>query len=187
MFVEATPRGELIKLVKETEENHIIAANSRIKFVEKCGQKLINTVRINYPFRRNCENEECMACKDTNKYSNCRKSNIGYTIKCKDCEKKGLTRAYEGESCRNMYTRSLEHQRLYKNKHHSSFMYKHALQDHSESPDQVKYTMSLAGTHRNSLSRIINEGIRIKERRPEELLNSKREFHGPSVKRRVLK
>ena len=51
MFVEATPHGELIRLLKETEEKHMVAPDKRIKFVEKCGQKQIDTIRISNPFR----------------------------------------------------------------------------------------------------------------------------------------
>ena len=54
MFVEATPHGELIGLLKETEEKHMVAPDKRIKFVEKCGQKQIDTIRISDPFRTNC-------------------------------------------------------------------------------------------------------------------------------------
>ena len=54
MFVEATPHGELIRLLKETEEKHMVAPDKRIKFVEKCGQKQIDTICISDPFRTNC-------------------------------------------------------------------------------------------------------------------------------------
>ena len=87
MFVEATPVGELIRLLKETEQQHMIAEDKRIKFVEKYGQKLINTIRINDPFRENCKDRNCIACKDATEYTNCKKSNIGYTLKCEDCER----------------------------------------------------------------------------------------------------
>ena len=85
-----------------------------------------------------------------------------------------------------MYIRGSEHQRLYKNKKKNSVMYKHALEEHSDAPDKVEFSMKLAGAFTSSLARIINEGIRIKEREPQQLLNSKSEFHGPSVKRRFI-
>ena len=139
------------------------------------------------PFRANCNESKCLACKGSKSYTNCRKMNIGYTIECEECRKEGKTRAYEGESCRNLYLRGLEHKRLLETKSKSSVLYKHAIENHTnEDPNKVEFSMKVTGSFRNSLSRIIDEGIRIKERKPEELLNSKCEYYGPSVKRRVL-
>ena len=46
--------------------------------------------------------------------------------------------------------------------------------------------MIVTETFQKSIERIIDEGIRIKNHNKETLLNSKSEFHGPSMKRRVL-
>ena len=46
--------------------------------------------------------------------------------------------------------------------------------------------MVITGTFQKPIERLIDEGIRIKNHRTETLLNSKSEFHGPSVLRRVL-
>ena len=45
MFVEATPNGELVKSIRKMEELNRISDNKRIKFIEKSGRKLINTIR----------------------------------------------------------------------------------------------------------------------------------------------
>ena len=47
--------------------------------------------------------------------------------------------------------------------------------------------MKVVGTFKTPLQRIINEGVRIKARKPEDILNSKSEYHGPSVRRKTLK
>merc|ERR1711954_399167 len=99
MFIEATPNSELISAIKVVEEKYKIAENQRIKFIEKNGRKLIETIRVSDPFRENCKEEDCLPCRNTNIYVNCRKTNIGYTIQCKNCQSKGKTQVYEGESC----------------------------------------------------------------------------------------
>ena len=63
-------------------------------------------------------------------------------------------------------------------------LYKHVVDDHEEEEDIVDFEMTLTNCFKNPISRIINEGIRIKNKDPKTLLNSKSEFYGPSVKRR---
>ena len=106
MFVEATPNSELVRKLRETEEKHKIDDNKRIKFIEKCGKKIIDEIRIADPFRTNCKEPDCLACKHSEEYSNCRKSNVGYTLQCELCKSRGKIKSYEGESARCGYQRS---------------------------------------------------------------------------------
>ena len=46
--------------------------------------------------------------------------------------------------------------------------------------------MKIVGKFNNPLSRIIDESIRIRNKNPKLLLNSKAEFHGPCIKRKVF-
>ena len=103
-------------------------------------------------------------------------------MQCEDCKKDGKIRSYEGKTCRNLYLCGKEHQKLYENENKGC-----VLEDHKEDPHNVKYSMKITGTFKTPISRITNEGIRIKDRDPEQLLNSKCEFYGPSVKRRTFK
>ena len=82
-----------------------------------------------------------------------------------------------------MYNRSKEHAKLVENKNENSPLYKHIKQYHEE-PDEVNFEMKLAGIFKTPLARITNEGVRIKNREEHELMNSKKEFFGPSVKRK---
>ena len=109
MFIEATPDSELVNTLKKIEEKHKISTDKRIKFIEKGGMKLIDAVRPSNQFRKNCQESQCIVCKDNEKFANCRKANVGYTIFCKNCKSKGITRVYEGESCRNLFQRQREH------------------------------------------------------------------------------
>ena len=90
MFVESTPNGELVKLLKETEEANPIDSKSRIKFVEKSGSKILNHLKIADPFGKNCDKEDCLACKykvrDKTNFTNCRKNNIyGFKFRTSCC------------------------------------------------------------------------------------------------------
>ena len=71
-------------------------------------------------------------------------------------------------------------------KKESSVLYKHIKTDHkNEPPDEVNFQMKIAGTFVTPLRRIINEGVRIAKRDEEQLMNSKKEFFGPVVKRKA--
>ena len=57
--------------------------------------------------------------------------------------------------------------------------------DHQDDEtNNVKFNMKLTGTFQTPLQRIINEGVRIKQRNPATLMNSKMEYFKPSVRRK---
>ena len=184
MFVEPTPGGNLVKELRNIEEKYKISNEKRIKFVEKSGRKLVDKIRIADPFRENCKDSECLACKSATKFKNCRKTNIGYSIQCKLCKSRGIIRSYEGESGRNLYRRSKEHSRQLKTGNKNSVLMRHINQEHSTEANDVSFSAEVTGTFKKPLQRILNEGLRIKWRKQEELLNSKNEYFGPSVKRK---
>ena len=185
MFVETTPNGELINMLRQVEEKYKIDEDKRIKFVEKCGRKIINQIRVADPFRENCTEDECIACQNSSKFTNCRKMNIGYELQCKLCKERGKEKVYIGESSRNLFLRGKEHEMLYRKENKNSVIWKHVKSDHEEEKEKVKFEMKMTGCFSKPLQRITEEGIRIKNRKPEELLNSKNEFYGPSVKRKT--
>ena len=186
MFVEATPESELVKKLREAENKFKIDDAKRIKFIEKCGNKIIDSIRISDTHRTNCAKEtKCLACEYAKSFSNCRKENVGYAIDCLSCKEKGIEKVYEGESSRNMYLRQVEHTKQYQNKDPNSVLLRHAIAEHKdEDPNDVKFQMKLKGTFQTPLQRIINEGVRIKQREPKTLMNSKMEYFGPSVRRK---
>ena len=72
MFVDPSPKSELMKLLKETEDKHKISDEERIKFVEKAGMKAVDVMKVNDPFRKNCPPEKhCLPCKNGKRYSFC--------------------------------------------------------------------------------------------------------------------
>ena len=53
-----------------------------------------------------------------------------------------------------------------------------------EGNKNVQFEMKLTGIFNTPLARITNEGVRIKNTKESELMNSKKEFFGPSVRRK---
>ena len=110
IFVDPSPNGELVKLLKDTEKIHKIGPADRIKFVQKSGVKVVDILKVDDPFRSNCNETNCIPCEGERergggKLTHCRKTNIGYKIECRLCKDRGIIRNYEGESSRNMYLR----------------------------------------------------------------------------------
>merc|ERR1712208_89683 len=89
----------------------------------------------------------------------CRKKSIGYEIGCDECsETKSVL--YHGETSKNAYVRGLQHLDNYKYKIQSSALYKHAQTDHQSRLD-VKYSMKVKSNFKDTLTRQVNEGVRI--------------------------
>ena len=68
-----------------------------------------------------------------------------------------------------------------------SVLYKHVKSDnHKEEEIEVNFNMKILKNFRNPLSRQIDEGLRIKNKKLETLMNSKAEFHGSSIRRKIF-
>ena len=63
-------------------------------------------------------------------------------------------------------------------------MLKHIEDDHEHEKDKVEFEIFVTKSFNKPISRIIDEGLRIKNRDRDTLLNSKSEHYGPSVKRK---
>ena len=85
-----------------------------------------------------------------------------------------------------MYNRSREHVKDLKNNDKKSAFEKHIIEEHPDEKNEVDFDVILTGTFNKPTERLINEGIRIKNHEKNTLLNSKSEYHGPSVKRRTV-
>ena len=175
-----------MKKLRETEEIYQIDNESRIKFVEMSSKKNIDYFKNDDPFTKKCEaSEECLVCKDEENRYNCKTSNIGYSLECKLCKRRGKEVAYIGESARNGFIRSKEHDDDFKKKRKKSVMFKHVSNEHNEEEADVSFQVKITGKFKSSLGRIIDESRRIRNKDPTLLLNSKAEFHGPCIKRKV--
>ena len=81
---------------------------------------------------------------------------------------------------------SWEHEKQYKNNDKNSVILKHVKAEHEKEEEMVEFDMKVTKTFQKPISRIINEGIRIKNRNRGTLLNSQNEHYGPSVRRKVI-
>ena len=78
MFVPATPRSELKKLIRE----EIAETDLKIKVVECSGNKVKRLLQRNDPFKNEkCDNDKCFVCTTTRK-GGCRKTGITYLLRC---------------------------------------------------------------------------------------------------------
>ena len=184
MFVEATVDDKLIKAFKEVEETHKISEDYIIKLVSKPGVKLSNLVHKKDPFLSTCKDEKCVASKKTTengKVLNCKKMNIVYEAKCKDCEIKGKKKVYYGESSRNLHLRHKEH---YKNCDKgditNSWMKKHIDKEHGSVKSE--FVWNVIGTFQKPITRQLTEAVYIKNTKSSELLNLKSEYFNNNTK-----
>ena len=186
-FVPSTPGSELLRMLKETESKFQISPTSRVKFVETSGRKYIDQLQVKDPWSENCNPpQNCFVCKNATKQTNCKVANVGYSVVCETCRRKDVHKSYEGETCRNAHLRGKEHMRDILLKNEKSALYKHIKNDHAGEEETVEFRMNITGRFKSAMTRQIDEGIRIQNKPHETLLNSKSEFYGPAVKRKIL-
>ena len=131
------------------------------------------------------EEEECLVCANDKNKIDCKTSNVCYTLFCTLCKDRKIDRSYIGESSRGAFWRQREHRMQLRSKNKNSVMLKHIRNEHSTEEEDVKFQMQIIGKYKDALNRQIRESIEIRNKKPSELLNSKAEFHGPCVKRKV--
>ena len=124
-------------------------------------------------------------CRYLDSPSDCKVSNIGYSLQCKLCKKRGKQVYYIGESSRNSYLRGGEHLRAYENGDKKSIMLRHVKAEHKGEEQEVEFDMKVTGKFQDCLSRQIDESLRLRNMPQSSLLNSKSEFYGPCIKRKV--
>ena len=173
IIVPATPNSELARMLREVVESQR-SKSLRFKIVEKGGKTIERRLMTSNPIGDSgCKKDDCPACKTGNSKL-CHVCNVCYTIKCKPC----ADAVYYGESHRNLYSRGKEHEKKLEKKDEGSFMFRHQVERHDSKP--VEFEMKVVKSFRDPLSRQVTEAILIKNHQGE-LLNSKSEFHQPSL------
>ena len=72
-----------------------------------------------------------------------------------------------------------------RNKSEKSVLYKHVRNTHPKEEENVSFEMKIVGKFSSSMNRILDESVRIRNKPQHLLMNSKSEFHGPCIKRKV--
>ena len=123
--------------------------------------------------------------QDKNSKFDCKVMNIGYSVECMLCKSKNKDVYYHGESARNGYLRGREHQKELERKSKTSVLYKHVIAEHRDEQEEADFQMNIVGCFVQPLNRQVEESLRIRNANPKHLLNSKSEFYGPCIKRKV--
>ena len=185
LFVPPTPGSELLKEMRNREEELNRFNRERIKIVEKGGTKIEKLLTKKNPFKEEkCKDKWCPLCKGNlgDLKIACNTNNLGYRWICRTCEKtKNISKVYEGETSRSIRLRSTEHLAAFKNQKSDSVLYKHKKLEHID--EEVEYGLEVTGLFKDALTRQANESVRIYNRRGTSILNSKSEFNHPPTAR----
>ena len=177
IIIPSTPNSELAKMLKEIadQEPNI---KQRFRIIEKGGPTIERSLMKPNPIGKDgCDKVDCMVCKSDGGGKLCHKGNVCYTM---DCKYDGCDAGYDGETHRNAYTRGVEHMKKYQRGDESSFINKHQAEKHDSKP--AKFEMKVVGSFKDPMSCQITEAVMIKNHQGT-LLNSKAEFHQPSIVR----
>ena len=112
LFIPSTPRGELLKRMRETDLQYRRGTDMRqIKFVERAGVSLKDTLVSGNPWGdMKCGREDCFVCRgEKGGIGGCMKESVVYSIRCEECRKLNKTVEYWGETGRDCYSRGGEH------------------------------------------------------------------------------
>jgi hypothetical protein len=208
VFIPHTRGSVLKERMQKAEEQMRVGGreNHRIKIIERAGRTLAGTLVRKNPFnKRECLEKKCFPCRskeegDKEDRISCRTNNIGYTLECKICEKKGSEKTeYIGESGQNGITRGRVHKRDFESKSEKvlegSAMYKHVISKHKEEYETGKkegrteaehyFRMRVIRKYKAPLDRQADEGTNMAFAKGS-IINSKMQWHQPKLTRTVV-
>ena len=178
IFVPATPNSELAKMFQQLADEESIPG-LKFKIVESGGMSTKGLMQKSNPTATpGCSSRKCLACRgESGRGGPCRRGNIQYEVSCSLCPDEAKS-AYVGETSRNLFARGMEHDRKLETQDKESFMIKHQAEKHDGQP--ASFEGRVTGSFRDCLSRQVSEGVTIR-RCPYKILNSKSEWHQPSL------
>ena len=186
IIIPSTPDSELLRLLRGVAEKEAVPG-LRFKVLEAGGTTVKHiTQRSNPTATPGCSDISCVGCRpERGSAGRCRQGNVGYEMECSLCTETAdqnnnpATRTtYIGETSRNLFSRGKEHAYKYEKKDEDSFMATHQAEAHMQQPAQ--FTAKVTGNYRDCLTRQVAEGVAIR-RCPNRVLNSKSEWHQPSL------
>ena len=127
-----------------------------------------------------CGKDNCFPCTSEGG-GDCSKSSVGYRIECLKCPETKMSAKYDGESGNNGFTRGLEHQDGLDKKKEVNPLWKHCEIEHNG--EKVNFKMVCLKSFPSAFMRQVNEGVRIANSKADICMNSKAEFHQPSIVR----
>ena len=151
IFIPSTPRGELLKLMKESESQFRKGSKIRqIKFVERAGISIQDTLVSSNPWGDlKCGRANCFVCKsERGGISMCMKESVTYSIRYDECKRKERNVEYWGETGRDCFSRGEEHVKGCKEKNVDNPMWKHIWESHEGRGGEELFTMKMEGGFR---------------------------------------
>ena len=186
LFVPCTPNGNLAREIQKVVSEETSRLSLTAKVIEKGGISMKS--RLVKMDLTGCPYNDCYLCESGIKGASHTRAGIHYSSTCTLCKNVGVSARYEGETGRNGYWRStLFHKKdILKNDVKNAFS-KHLSIHH---PDHLKdpsvFKLRVESTHSKCLDRQVKEGITIKNSKADIKMNSKAEYHQPSVRRVII-
>ena len=151
-----------------------------VKIVETGGVSLKNKlVRTDLS---GCLFLDCKLCEDGMRSGSHTRRGCVYQGQCKLCKDEAVTSTYHGESGRSGYYRTDQHVTDIKNADKKNAFVKHSINKHPEHlRDPSIFEFKVNSTFKSCLDRQVREGVNIASDKSDELMNSKTEYHQPSI------
>ena len=151
-----------------------------VRVYERGGSKVGSIAKSDPLKPESCGRENCFPCTSGGG-GDCSKSSVAYRIECEECPKTGKSAHYDGESGNNGFTRGLEQITGLEKKREENPLWKHCQIAHNS--ELVKFKMVCLKSFKSAFMRQVNEGVRIENSKADICMNSKAEFHQPSIVR----
>ena len=182
MFVPATPNAELARQVQEVVTEEAARLNMTVKVVETGGVSMKQQlVRMDLT---GCFYPDCLMCQSGGGGASHTRSGVHYSGVCTLCADQNVVARYDGESGRSGYLRTKQHKSDIEHCRTTNAFAKHLEIYHA---DQVGNTSAFKfkseGVYKKCLDRQVREGVAITNSKCDILMNSKSEYHQPSVTR----
>ena len=133
MFIPSTPRGELLRLLKDTDRDFRKGTIIKpIKFIERAGTSLTDTLVSGNPWGDvKCGRKECFLCRgERGGMKACMKEGVLYQIRCEECKTRGRGVEYWGETGRDGHARGGEHLKGCREENEENALWKHISGEH---------------------------------------------------------
>ena len=184
-FVPATPNGVLARTIQAIVSEEAARIGLTVRIVEQGGISLKQQlVRMDLT---GCFYPDCYLCESGTTGGSHTRSGAHYSGICVLCQQAGKEARYDGETGRSAYWRTTKsHKPQIMSNADSNGFAKHLQVYHPENiRDPSAFKIKVESNHSKCLERQVKEGTYITNSEADYVINSKSEFHQPSVRRVV--
>ena len=187
-FFPATPDAALAKEFQEILSDELARLNMTGRIIEESGVSLKRLlVRVDLT---GCIYKEdgCLLCSSGLPGGSHTRRGANYSATCTDCEAKNIKSVYYGESGKSgVYRVQKGHKIDIERKNIKNALAKHLHNDHPDKEgDPTVFKYKIESTDRSCLQRQVREGANLAASSADNILNSRTEFHQPSLQRITL-